>query len=142
MQLNPDCVRDILLYLEEKLTILDGNKFSKVELKDIYEAFENTYSKEDIFYSVYNLHQIRFIEGRIENVTNQKMFFCEIENISWNGHQFLNTVRPKSIWDATKTKAKQIGGMSLQTLSTIAVSIMQAVATNPDFIQNIVNTLK
>lgn len=70
------------------------------------------------------------------------MMFCDIENITWNGHQFLNTIRPTTIWEATKSKAKQIGGMSLHGLSMVSMSIMQGLASNPDFIQSIVNMMK
>ena len=70
------------------------------------------------------------------------MYICEIQNITWNGHQFLNTIRPDSIWNATKKKAKQIGGMSIHGLSLISSAIMQGLASNPDFIQSIVDKLK
>jgi hypothetical protein len=53
----------------------------------------------------------------------------------------LNTIRPKSIWNATKDKAKQIGGMSLHSLSTLSMAIANAVVTNPTFIQSIVDKL-
>ena len=55
---------------------------------------------------------------------------------------FLGTIRPKSIWEATKNKAKQIGGMSVHSLSIISSAIMQGLASNPDFIQSIVDKMK
>jgi hypothetical protein len=140
MKINPDCIRDVLLYLEDNLFITEQNNFSEIPINSLYENLD--YTQEDIWYSVYNLNQIRFIEGRITPAGKDKMFFCEIQNITWNGHQFLNTIRPKSIWDATKSKAKQIGGMSLSTLSMLSMSIANAVATNPDFVQSIVDKLK
>lgn len=70
------------------------------------------------------------------------MMFCDIENITWNGHQFLSSVRPATIWNATKSKAKEIGGMSIHSLSVISMSIMQGLASNTDFIQSIVDKLK
>lgn len=140
MKINPDCIRDILLYLEKNLYLTENNSFSIITLNSLYENLE--YKKDDIWYSVYNLHQMRFIEGRISPAAHDKLFFCEIHNITWEGHQFLNTIRPKSIWEATKTKAKQIGGMSLHSLSTISMSIATAIATNPEFIQSIVEKIK
>jgi len=143
MELKADCIRDVLLYLEENLTLnISKGKFSIIDLEQLYSGVSEKYSKEDIWYSVYNLHQIRFIEGRINDAAGQKMFYCEIQNITWNGHQFLNNIRPLSIWEATKIKAKQIGGMSIGALSMVSMSIVQAIATNPTFIQQIVDTLK
>lgn len=143
MELKADCIRDILLYLEENLTLnISKGKFSIIDLEQLYNGLSEKYSKKDIWYSVYNLHQIRFIEGKISEAAGHKMFFCEIQNITWSGHQFLNNIRPLTIWEATKSKAKQIGGMSISALSTISMSIIQAIATNPNFIQNIIDTLK
>lgn len=146
MKLNPDCVRDTLLYLEETLTInCRKDNFNSITLhqltKEMIDKY-NKYTEDDIWYTVYNLKEIHFIEGRINDAGKHKMMFCDIENITWNGHQFLNTIRPTTIWEATKSKAKQIGGMSLHGLSMVSMSIMQGLASNPDFIQSIVNMIK
>lgn len=146
MKLNPDCVRDTLLYLEETLTInCRKDNFNSITLhqltKEMIDKY-NKYTEDDIWYTVYNLKEIHFIEGRINDAGKHKMMFCDIENITWNGHQFLNTIRPTTIWEATKSKAKQIGGMSLHGLSMVSMSIMQGLASNPDFIQSIVNMMK
>ena len=137
MKLNPDCIRDVLLYLEENLKIEESHKFTEITLIQLKEALPK-YTEDDIFYSVYNLHQIRFIDGRINDVNNMKMFFCEINNITWNGHQFLNTIRPTSIWEATKSGASKLGIMSIHALSTIAMEISKAVVTNPTVISKII----
>lgn len=121
MKLNPDCIRDVLLYLEENLTI-ENHVFSSINLKMLQDNLTD-YSKEDIFYSVYNLKQIRFIEGRINDVSNMKMMFCEIENITYAGHQFLATVRPEPIWNKTKSIISQIGVHTLGFIEGVAHDI-------------------
>lgn len=68
----------------------------------------------------------------------QNKQYCPISAISYNGRMFLNTIHPKTIWDATKEKAKQIGRMSIHSLSIISSAIMQGLASNTDFIQSIV----
>lgn len=141
MKLNPDCIRDVLLYLEENLKIEDCQKFSQITLHQLKQEL-NKYSEEDIFYSVYNLHQIHFIEGNIKDANNIKMYFCEIHNITWNGHQFLNTIRPKSVWEATKTGAAKLGIMSMSALSTISMKVAEAVVTNPTVIAGIIEYMK
>lgn len=146
MKLNPDCVRDTLLYLEETLTInCREDNFNSITLHQLTEEMidkYNKYTEDDIWYTIYNLKEIHFIEGRISEAGKYKMMFCDIENITWNGHQFLNTIRPETIWEATKSKAKQIGGMSMHGLSVVSMSIMQGLASNPDFIQSIVDMIK
>lgn len=137
MKLNPDCIRDVLLYLEENLKVKDCQKFSEITLSQLQDALSQ-YQPEDVFYSVYNLHEIHFIDGRFSDINDMKMYFCEINNITWNGHQFLNTIRPKTVWEATKQGASKLGIMSMHALSTIAMKITEAVITNPVVIDNII----
>lgn len=63
MKLNTDCIRDILLYLEEELVIKDHKEFSSITLVRLQEALADKYSKDDVFYSVYNLHKIHFMRA-------------------------------------------------------------------------------
>lgn len=137
MKLNPDCIRDVLLYLEENLKVKDCQKFSEITLSQLQDALSQ-YQPEDVFYSVYNLHEIHFIDGRFSDINDMKMYFCEINNITWNGHQFLNTIRPKTVWEATKQGASKLGIMSMHALNTIAMKITEAVITNPVVIDNII----
>lgn len=60
MKLNPDCVRDVLLYLEENLEIKNASEFSEITLKQIKESLSQ-YTEDDVFYSVYNLYKINYI---------------------------------------------------------------------------------
>jgi len=147
MKLNPDCVRDTLLYLEEHLTIncLEST-FNSITLAQLTEEmlkkYNDKYTENDIWYTIYNLHQIRFIDGNISNAADHKMIICEIENITWNGHQFLNNVRPKTVWDATKAGASKLGIMSINALSTIAMKVTEAVITNPVVINKIIEQIQ
>lgn len=59
MKLNPDCVRDTLLYLEENLAInCKNNTFEFITLNQLITGMlekYNQYTEEDIWYTVYNL---------------------------------------------------------------------------------------
>ena len=141
MKLNPDCIRDVLLYLEENLYVdLNKKSFNTIELKDlrIELTLREKYDEEEIWYSVYNLAKIGYIEGKISDSGDMKMMFCQIRNITWEGHQFLNTVRPQNIWDATLQGASKLGIMSMSALSTIAMEVAKAVVTNPATIAKII----
>lgn len=69
------------------------------------------------------------------------MFFCEINNITWSGHQFLNTIRPKTVWEATKDGASKLGVMSLHALSSMAMKISDAIVTDPAVISSIIERM-
>lgn len=145
MKLNFDCIRDTLLYLEEALVInFQQRTFESISLNQLIEDImlkHTHYEANEIWYSVYSLKQAGFIEGRFENPGNKKLYICNIENITWSGHQFLDSIRPDSIWDAIKHKANQIGGISISGLSTIATTILQELTRNPDFIQSIIDRI-
>lgn len=142
MKLKPDCIRDVLLYLESELEIdLKESNFKTITLPIIQKHFEFVYSEEDVWYTIYNLKEIGFITGKINNAGTHKMYFCEIENITWNGHQFLNTIRPTSIWEATKSGASKLGIMSVSALSMIASEITKAIITKQEVIDGILEKI-
>ena len=144
MKLNPNCVRDVLIYLEDNLFVdLSNKNFKPIELKDLRQCLElrEKYTEEEIWYAVFNLKEIKYIEGNIADSGSKLMQFCEIKNITWEGHQFLNTVRPQNIWDATLQGASKLGIMSMSALSTIAMEVAKAVVTNPTTIAKIISLL-
>ena len=67
MKLNPDCIRDVLLYLEENLSYnhetegsIEHNTITIHKIsKDLHE--EKGYEIDDINYSVEKLLEIRYI---------------------------------------------------------------------------------
>ena len=130
------------MYLESELEVdLTKHNFTKINLEQLKDHFSCIYNEEDIWYTVYNLKEIRFIDGRINDGGSHKMMFCEIENITWNGHQFLNTIRPTSVWEATKSGASKLGIMSVSALSMISSEITKAIITKQEVIDGILNKL-
>lgn len=109
------CQRYIIIFEDQLAINRKNNTLEFITLNEFIEQMVKSYnySKEDIWYTVYNLRQIHFIDGKFSDSGNYKMIVCNIENITWNGHQFIETIRPNTIWETTKNKAKQIGGMSL-----------------------------
>lgn len=96
MKVNPDCVRDILLYLEENLILVDDEYSSKIEHKDIsltsiIEELTNDekYKVNEIKYSVEKLLEIGFISSKRINIgANKSIISCPISDITWDGHHF------------------------------------------------------
>lgn len=124
MKMNEDCIRDILKYLVENLTIkIDHNKggFNDMSMLAIMKEFETKYSREDIWYSVYNLSQDRFIDTN--DVRKQSMVgfaFVEIYNVTHRGHQFYETIQPETIWNKTKSVVSKVGVHTLGFVESVA----------------------
>jgi hypothetical protein len=134
MKLNFDCIRDVLLALEESLTI-------EAEVYDLGEGEETSYSfsfisidqllkherlKEysnmDIFYSVNKLSEIGYIEAECESGDNMSTYL--ISDIKYPGHEFLQSIKSETVWNDVKNVSKKVGSLSFPIISSIAGSII------------------
>lgn len=141
MTLNYDCIRDVLLYLEDTLEYTD-NQIAMTHTRLTINSIANelsSYSKEDVQYTIEKLYEARYI--RIVNIIHDKNGYMTsgyIDDITWEGFNFLNNIREKSIWEATKEGAKKVGAISISAISTISLEIVKAVVTNQEVINKIV----
>lgn len=150
MKLNPECVRDILLYLEENNTLIHHNSNEKriqhkeISIFELAEIMLNEYNYEydEALYAIEKLMEIGYVKyGGISTGSGHSIIFGNIYDITYQGHNFLNTIRSQSIWKATVSGAKKIGSMSIHTLTTLSMEIMKAIVTNPAVIQNIIQNM-
>lgn len=113
MKLNYNCIRDVLLYLEDNLKINEPLHSKNIELD---------YSFETIQYSVFKLEEAGYIQTQII-VADGLDKTAIINDITFYGHEFLNTVRPKTVWENTKDVSVKLGVKSISALSQIASQI-------------------
>lgn len=113
MKLNYNCIRDVLLYLEDNLKINEPLHSKNIELD---------YSFETIQYSVFKLEEAGYIQAQII-VADGLDKTAIINDITFYGHEFLNTVRPKTVWENTKDVSVKLGVKSISALSQIASQI-------------------
>lgn len=135
LKLNTDCIRDVLLYLEKNLKIENRN-FVSITLSALQENLSK-YSAEDVFYTIYNLSEARFVDCKWGVITSENYRHCDISNITYRGHQFLESVRPETIWEKTKTVASKVGVHTLEFIESVAREIAvelakQAFVTTPN----------
>jgi len=118
MKLNTDCIRDVLLYLEENLRI-DNRIYAGITLTTLQEKLSN-YSSDDVFYTVDNLRQAGFIDCQFGKITDGNFRHCSIYNITYQGHQFLESIRPETIWKKTKSVISTVGVHALSFIENVA----------------------
>lgn len=127
MKLNYDCIRDILLVLEEIPYCYYQNGmycFDDVSIDDIFSSLEEKgYSREDVFYSIFNLDQADFISANFTNVDGG-IVRCSVEFITYEGHEFIEQIKPDTVWNKTKGVVKNIGSASLSIISKIASDVI------------------
>jgi hypothetical protein len=126
MRLNYDCVRDVLLKLEKILTCEYSNgaiSLESISIDKLYQALSDDYSIEDIFYSAYNLKQAEFLEANFL-MGDGCIVDGVIFNITYSGHQFLQQIRPKTVWDKSKSVFKNIGTISVDIIKSVTNTIL------------------
>lgn len=149
MKFDPDCIRDVLLYLEDNLTYINDEtnplEHKPISIGAISDTLSSSrgYSIDDIYYSIEKLLEVRYIlpSGGIGRGRASSIIFCEIGDISWSGHEFLNNIRKDAIWDATKKGAHKIGATSIMALGTISMEIVKTIVTKPEVINQIMSTI-
>lgn len=125
MKLVADAVRDILLYLENNLEVtLENNKTNMSYISYVEPANTLTpskhYSKEEVIYAIQQLYQNGMINVNIFIGKQGRWINGDIYDITWQGHEFINNIRIPSIWEAAKSKAGKLGGLSIKALSFLS----------------------
>ena len=82
-----------------------------------------SYSNEDILYCTEKLTEADYIV--LHRVKAWGLPFDGIfRGITWEGHQFLDSIRSDTVWEKSKEKIKAtVGSASLQIISALATSI-------------------
>jgi hypothetical protein len=118
MELVPDCIREILLTIEEK-----GTNDNYLLLSDFADIKDD---KDVILYNIKLLLDENYIIGKIQNY-NDEIGDVIVDRITMSGHKYLDNIRDIEIWDKTKeTVFAQMKSASISVLSAVAVKIISA----------------
>lgn len=118
MHLNHDCVRDVLLYVEENANYNLRISTNSIKLND--------YSIEEIVYSIEKLSEADFL-----NVTNVSTMGRQIpgyivQSITYQGHEFLDNIKDNNVWSDTKKQLSKFSSTSLSIISSVAAQVLSA----------------
>lgn len=118
MKLNIDCVRDILLLVEQKDFRV---RFSLDEL-----CQQLNYSSNDIEYCCIKLSESNILEVLMIPPIREdyQPIVRSVGELTSKGHDFLENIRPLTRWEIIKTHAKSLSNYSLNILNIIAQNIM------------------
>ena len=120
MKLNQDCIRDLMLYLEDSLTLsnsIDIDCYSN-------DSFLKGYSKEDLSYTALKLIEANYINAKIENFLDTVFPYISIKSITYNGHKFLDTIRDDNVWTKTKGLLSCFKSVSIEVVSETASKVI------------------
>ena len=124
MRLDPDCVRDTLLYLEGQLVVTPELEFKPFALSQIEKDLP--YSREELANTLLILGEAGFIQEMHDLDVGNKLCQMAVSRITYAGYQFIATIRPKTVWNKTLCILKQFGSFSLGLARYVSVEVAKA----------------
>lgn len=124
MKLNQDCVRSVMLFIEDK------NEFgSFLDLDNFLSAKElREYKPEEIKYVLAKLSETNYLHDRIEWVNNEIAEYST-GALTWEGHKFLDTIRDNKVWSKTKKITNKFASVSISMVENIASQVITNLIT-------------
>lgn len=120
MRLNQDCVRDLLLYLEENLSL---GTFISIS-SDFQEDALSTYSTNDLIYTAQKLLEADYINAEVMHFIGSNIPNVRIRSITYQGHQFLDNVRDNNVYTKTKSVLSTFKSVSIEVFSETASKVI------------------
>ena len=120
MRLNPDCIRDILLYLEDKIDA-ENDCVSFNELVDNL----GKYNRNMLYYHVNQISKHDFVDD-VMYASNEPLF---ISDLTPKGHEFLANIRSNTKWNKVKGISEKIGSTSLDAIIQISSNVITDLIT-------------
>lgn len=128
MKLNVDCVRDILLCVEDNAGLRASCNFVDYDIDQIYsnktdvaeyqKKLEEKYHNDEIIYHINYCVEAGLLKKRSQG--NGRV--VTIDDLTPLGHQFIGNLRNENIWKKVKDFSQKSGGVALGTLIEFAAT--------------------
>lgn len=121
MKLNPDCMRDILFYLEEHLSISEELEFEEISMYALAQHLD--YPIQEIANTLVILDETGYIIS-VRNDNDDRIADLDVYRITYDGYQFIETIRPEPVWEKVKSTGKHIGSFSIDVITRVATTVL------------------
>lgn len=128
MKLNYDCLRQILLVIEEDLVWENDLNYCGLTLRYMVQKLPK-FSTADIAYTTKIAIEADLIEGCLHDC-DSGILDISYFGLTYEGHQFLDTVRENKIWKKTKEIISSAGGASLSVITSVATNCLTSFISN------------
>ena len=127
MKLRAECVRDVLLTLEDALEVDDMGQTVPYSTESlIHEPALSKYNSGEILYTVDRLIEGGYLDARLDYLDSRYKWFMEDHGITYLGHNLIASIRPQPVWLSVSRKvAKASGSVSLSLLSTLGEEVLK-----------------
>lgn len=127
MELKHDCVRDVLIYCEKKISFGNNLCWIPHTLGMICNALPN-YTREDVAYTLIQLEEAGFIEAHIMEA-DQGIYAINVYRLTYSGHEFIDVLKSDTVWEKLKSTIASIGSVSLPILQELGSHYLLAYLT-------------
>lgn len=131
MELDIRCVRDILLYLERHTNVHYDEQERKYKTTPVgtAEMLENITEISDctpdaLVYTILQLHRGGMIYLNEPPGPGEPFYNLSVIDLTWQGREFLNTIKGETVWEKTKERAGKLGVASMQALVQIGSQVI------------------
>ena len=119
MKINYDCVRALLLCLENELQFDDEFRYLELKFDKVCKLIPD-YIPQDIAYST-----LMLLEADLIIPGDNKFNGAIYTGITFEGHQYLDSIRSDKVWNKIKKKLSTEGvSLTLQIVKNVATSII------------------
>lgn len=119
MKLNQECIRDLMLFLEDNLVANDD-----FIIDNCNDPVLAKYSIDDLHYTAEKLSEAGYLNIEYESwVLTSNPLIC-VKSITYSGHQFLDTIRDDKIWAKTKGILSNLKVLSIEIISETASKVI------------------
>ena len=129
MKLNHDCIRDVMIYIEENCIYEDDDRGNRsIHSRVFYEIthdekLSSQYTEDEIRYVVAQLY---FEDMVIATMTPETLNFrqVEVDSLSFKGHEFLDNIKDDTVWKkAKKFVVDHLTSTSFSIIANVASKI-------------------
>ncbi|MFM5515673.1 DUF2513 domain-containing protein [Aeromonas dhakensis] len=121
MKRDWDTVRDLLTKLESLPSTDHYLSLGGADVTDINTAYCTSYHMELLI-------EAGLVEGQMHKVLGGGPVNFTASRLTWEGHEFLDSIRSETVWDKTKeTFASKGLDMTFETIKAVAAAAMTSI---------------
>ena len=117
MKLKIECVRDVM---EELGTFPIGSHMVANLKKSL-----SKYGQEDVLYTVTKLSEAKYINAECLRTLDGRPHISAIYDLTFSGHEFLNSIRVPGVWERIKGAAGEGGSACLKAIGDVAMEMLK-----------------
>ena len=128
MKLNHECIRAVLLTIEERSQYIEDHIgcLKALYIDDLMEVQRlNIFDKNSVFYAVSKLNEAGFVNATM--ITSAGMSDYKIYDLSFEGHQYLDSIRNDRVWNKVKEQITTLGGsLPFELIKTLGITYIKS----------------